>query len=157
MLWKRLVFVMFYYIILCYINDIILYYLYDVIFLMLYYIIILFLLSFFSFSFFSFFNSFLFSLPPPPPQQKITQNIKQQIPTHLHISGYYCIPSLQPLLPSFLSRLRSLRPSVSSFSISLDANYDEKEEWEGLKELLPLVDIFTPNGLLKSIIYIHNL
>jgi len=59
---------------------------------------------------------------------------------HLHISSYFLQTKLQPGLPSLLHRAHSL-----GLTVSLDTNWDPKEAWKGLNELLPLTDIFLPN------------
>jgi sugar/nucleoside kinase (ribokinase family) len=59
---------------------------------------------------------------------------------HLHVAGYFIQDSLRPGLPSLFQRAHAL-----GLTTSLDTNYDPTEKWEGLKELLPLTDIFLPN------------
>ena len=60
---------------------------------------------------------------------------------HLHVASYFLQKALQPGLPDLLLRARSL-----GLSISMDPNWDPSGKWEGFKALLPLVDVFLPNG-----------
>lgn len=59
---------------------------------------------------------------------------------HLHIGSYYLQTGLRPAMPGILARARRL-----GLSVSLDTNWDPAEEWRGLDEILPLVDLFLPN------------
>jgi sugar/nucleoside kinase (ribokinase family) len=59
---------------------------------------------------------------------------------HIHISSYYLQNSLQPGLPGLFRRAK-----LAGVTTSLDTNWDPSEKWHGLKELLPLTDIFLPN------------
>jgi sugar/nucleoside kinase (ribokinase family) len=59
---------------------------------------------------------------------------------HWHIASYFLLEQLRPRWPSFLREAKRLKKTVS-----LDTNWDPQERWAGVKELLPLVDIFLPN------------
>lgn len=59
---------------------------------------------------------------------------------HLHIASYFLQTNLQPGLPNLFQRARAL-----SLSTSLDTNWDPSGGWNGVRELLPLTDIFLPN------------
>ncbi|MGE5597940.1 MAG: carbohydrate kinase family protein, partial [Bacteroidota bacterium] len=59
---------------------------------------------------------------------------------HLHIGSYFLQSGLRPAMPGILRRARTL-----GLSISLDPNWDPAEEWQGLDEILPMVDLFLPN------------
>ena len=59
---------------------------------------------------------------------------------HLHVASYFLQTSLRPGLPDLLQRARGL-----GLSISLDTNWDPAQRWEGVKEILPWVDVFLPN------------
>jgi sugar/nucleoside kinase (ribokinase family) len=60
---------------------------------------------------------------------------------HLHVASYFLQDSLHPGLPDLFRRARAL-----GLSISLDTNWDPSGRWEGVLDLLPLVDIFLPNA-----------
>ena len=59
---------------------------------------------------------------------------------HLHIGSYYLMKQMQSLYPQLLPGLRS-----RGVTVSLDTNWDPEERWDGLDELVGLVDIFLPN------------
>lgn len=59
---------------------------------------------------------------------------------HLHVASYFLQDSLRPGLPRLFERARSL-----GLTTSLDTNYDPSERWEGVFDLLPLVNVFLPN------------
>jgi sugar/nucleoside kinase (ribokinase family) len=59
---------------------------------------------------------------------------------HWHIASYFLMRKLQPHWPAWLERLRH-----HDVTISLDTNWDPQERWEGVHELLPMVDVFLPN------------
>lgn len=61
---------------------------------------------------------------------------------HVHASAYFLQRSLAPDLPGLFHRARS-----AGATTSLDPNWDPDETWDGgLRQLLPLVDLFLPNG-----------
>ncbi|PWH17948.1 MAG: carbohydrate kinase [Anaerolineae bacterium] len=59
---------------------------------------------------------------------------------HLHVASYFLQDSLRPGLPRLLERARAL-----GLTTSLDTNYDPSERWQGVFDLLPLVNVFLPN------------
>ncbi|ETW05150.1 hypothetical protein H310_04157 [Aphanomyces invadans] len=60
--------------------------------------------------------------------------------THIHIGGFY---SVTGLLPGLVDLLKAAK--VRGITLSLDTNYDGSEQWNGLDEILPLLDVFLPN------------
>jgi sugar/nucleoside kinase (ribokinase family) len=60
---------------------------------------------------------------------------------HLHVASYFLQTLLQPGLPQLFERAHRLGASTS-----LDTNWDPAGEWTRVRELLPLVDVFLPNG-----------
>jgi sugar/nucleoside kinase (ribokinase family) len=59
---------------------------------------------------------------------------------HWHIASYFLLGQLRSRWPGFLREAKRLKKTVS-----LDTNWDPVEAWTGVKEILPLVDIFLPN------------
>lgn len=60
---------------------------------------------------------------------------------HLHYASYFLQTALRPGAPALLQAARA-----GGLSVSMDTNYDPDETWDGgLRELLPLVDVFLPN------------
>jgi sugar/nucleoside kinase (ribokinase family) len=59
---------------------------------------------------------------------------------HLHVASYFLQTKLKPGLHNLFSRARGF-----GLTTSLDTNWDPTEQWKGVHELLPLVDIFFPN------------
>ncbi|HEY9077733.1 MAG TPA: carbohydrate kinase family protein [Anaerolineaceae bacterium] len=59
---------------------------------------------------------------------------------HLHIASYFLQTELQPSLPDLFQRAHKL-----GLTTSLDPNWDPSGNWQGLIDLLPLIDIFLPN------------
>jgi ribokinase len=59
---------------------------------------------------------------------------------HWHIGGYFLMRHLQPAWLKWLELCR-----CSGVTTSLDTNWDPAERWEGVVELLPLMDVFLPN------------
>jgi sugar/nucleoside kinase (ribokinase family) len=59
---------------------------------------------------------------------------------HLHIASYFLQTRLQPDIPALFRRAR-----VFDLTTSLDTNWDPSEQWIGVHDLLPLVDVFLPN------------
>jgi sugar/nucleoside kinase (ribokinase family) len=60
---------------------------------------------------------------------------------HLHVASYFLQTLLQPSLPQLFARAHHFNASTS-----LDTNWDPAGEWTRVRELLPLVDVFLPNG-----------
>jgi sugar/nucleoside kinase (ribokinase family) len=62
---------------------------------------------------------------------------------HLHVSSYFLQEQLQPDLPALFARARA-----AGLSTSLDPGFDPRGAWDGgLRDLLPLVDVFLPNAI----------
>jgi ribokinase len=59
---------------------------------------------------------------------------------HWHIASYFLLTRLREFWPQWLKRARS-----AGVTTSLDTNWDPLNHWDGVRELLPLVDIFLPN------------
>jgi len=59
---------------------------------------------------------------------------------HWHIASYFLLQRLRPEWPRWCSGLAS-----HGATISLDTNWDPDERWDGVRELLPFVDVFLPN------------
>ncbi len=59
---------------------------------------------------------------------------------HWHIASFFLLSRLRSSWPDWLRGCR--RHNVTT---SLDTNWDPEDRWEGVKELLPLVDVFLPN------------
>jgi sugar/nucleoside kinase (ribokinase family) len=59
---------------------------------------------------------------------------------HLHHGSYFLQTPLRPHIPDIFTRARQL-----GLTISLDTNWDPEDRWDGVAELLPLIDVFLPN------------
>jgi len=59
---------------------------------------------------------------------------------HWHIASYFLLQSLRRHWPGWLRQCRD-----AGMTISLDVNWDPEDRWEGVTDLLPLVDVFFPN------------
>jgi ribokinase len=59
---------------------------------------------------------------------------------HWHVASFFLLEKLRPFWPEWLRRCRA-----RGVTTSLDTNWDPEERWEGVRELLPLVDVFLPN------------
>ena len=59
---------------------------------------------------------------------------------HIHVGSYYLMRTLRPSYPRILASARR-----NGVSVSLDPNWDPDERWDGVPDLLPLVDILLPN------------
>lgn len=59
---------------------------------------------------------------------------------HLHICSLYLQEALRPRIAELFQQAKS-----SGLTISLDTNDDPQDRWEGLWELLRMVDVFLPN------------
>jgi sugar/nucleoside kinase (ribokinase family) len=64
----------------------------------------------------------------------------RSITRHWHVASPFLLRGLRSAWPHFLSRAKA-----DGLTVSLDPNWDPDETWEGIKELLPLVDVFLPN------------
>jgi sugar/nucleoside kinase (ribokinase family) len=58
----------------------------------------------------------------------------------IHVGSYYLMKRLRPSYPRILHAARA-----NGVSVSLDPNWDPVERWDGVPDLLPLVDILLPN------------
>ncbi len=59
---------------------------------------------------------------------------------HWHIASYFLLRRLQPCWKQWLLQCRD-----AGVTTSLDTNWDPENRWEGVQDLLPLIDIFLPN------------
>ena len=59
---------------------------------------------------------------------------------HWHIASYFLLPTLRPFWKQWIRRCKQ-----AGLTISLDTNWDPEDRWEGVLELLPMVDVFLPN------------
>ncbi|MCC6446794.1 MAG: sugar kinase [Armatimonadetes bacterium] len=59
---------------------------------------------------------------------------------HWHIASYFLLETLRGFWPEWLAKCRA-----AGITTSLDTNWDPADRWEGVMELLPLVDVFLPN------------
>lgn len=59
---------------------------------------------------------------------------------HFHLSSLFLQQGLRPDVAELLQKVRA-----AGLTISLDTNDDPEDRWEGIAELLPLVDILMPN------------
>lgn len=59
---------------------------------------------------------------------------------HWHIASFFLLNQLRSQWKEWLTRCHEKKVSTS-----LDTNWDPENRWEGVKELLPLVDVFLPN------------
>ena len=70
----------------------------------------------------------------------VRQVVEAHRPRHVHVASYFLQPALAAELPGLLAWLRARGTTVS-----LDTNWDPKERWAGLDEVLAHVDVFLPN------------
>lgn len=59
---------------------------------------------------------------------------------HWHIASYFLLGKLRRHWKGWLERCRA-----EKLTASLDTNWDPENRWEGVMEILPLVDVFLPN------------
>ncbi|MBS1965268.1 MAG: sugar kinase [Chloroflexi bacterium SZAS-1] len=60
---------------------------------------------------------------------------------HLHLGAFFMLDALRPDVPRLFNEARQ-----RGLTTSLDTNYDPTERWDGgLRQVLPLVDVFLPN------------
>ena len=59
---------------------------------------------------------------------------------HLHIGSFFLLENLRPYWKNIITAVKE-----NGGTVSLDVNWDPEEKWEGIVELLPMVDIFFPN------------
>ena len=60
---------------------------------------------------------------------------------HLHLSSLFLQTGLRPHVPALFRRARAL-----GLTISMDTNDDPADRWEGVDQLLPLIDVLLPNA-----------
>jgi len=60
---------------------------------------------------------------------------------HFHLSSFYLHRALRPRIPELFQQMKD-----AGLSTSLDTNDDPDDRWDGLDELLPLVDVLFVNG-----------
>ncbi|CAN0427640.1 unnamed protein product, partial [Laminaria digitata] len=60
--------------------------------------------------------------------------------SHVHVAGFYNCPALVKDLPGLLAEARA-----RGATCSLGPQWDASEEWGGLNELYPFLDVFMPN------------
>lgn len=61
-------------------------------------------------------------------------------PGVVHVASYFLQPGLAAALPGVLARARA-----QGWTTSLDTNWDPDEEWSGLDQVLPHLDLLLPN------------
>jgi ribokinase len=59
---------------------------------------------------------------------------------HWHVASYFLLEGVRGHWPGWLRRCRA-----RGVTTSLDTNWDPEDRWEGVRDLLPLVDVFLPN------------
>jgi len=60
--------------------------------------------------------------------------------SHWHIGSYFLLNNLIPFWADWLKTLKK-----AGITVSLDTNWDPEDKWEGVQEILPLIDVFLPN------------
>jgi sugar/nucleoside kinase (ribokinase family) len=61
--------------------------------------------------------------------------------SHVHVASYFLVPGLARELPAVLAALRA-----RGITTSLDTNWDPAEQWAGVADCLPHVDVLLPNA-----------
>ncbi|MBT5532194.1 carbohydrate kinase family protein, partial [Candidatus Poribacteria bacterium] len=74
------------------------------------------------------------------PPESLTHDLLA-LARHWHISSFFLLSSLRDSWASWLSRCRE-----AGLTTSLDTNWDPAERWDGVHEILPLIDVFLPNA-----------
>jgi sugar/nucleoside kinase (ribokinase family) len=59
---------------------------------------------------------------------------------HWHLASYFLLAALRPYWKRWISRCKQ-----AGLTVSLDTNWDPEDRWEGVLDLLPLIDVFLPN------------
>jgi ribokinase len=59
---------------------------------------------------------------------------------HWHVASPFLLRGLRGAWKEFLERAKA-----DGLTVSLDTNWDPEEKWDGISDLLPLVDVFLPN------------
>ncbi len=60
---------------------------------------------------------------------------------HWHVASFFLFDRLRHTWSDFLSRAKA-----EGATVSFDPNWDPENRWEGIQELLPLIDILLPNS-----------
>ena len=60
--------------------------------------------------------------------------------SHWHIGSYFLLNNLIPFWADWIKTLKK-----AGITVSLDTNWDPDDQWEGVQEILPLIDVFLPN------------
>ena len=71
--------------------------------------------------------------------QELTEELLG-VARHWHIASYFLLRKLRGCWKSWLERCR-----VVGMTTSLDTNWDPESRWEGVVDILPLIDVFLPN------------
>ncbi|HKT69806.1 MAG TPA: carbohydrate kinase family protein [Terriglobales bacterium] len=59
---------------------------------------------------------------------------------HFHLSSFFLQPKLRPYVAELFHEMKA-----AGLSTSLDTNDDPQDQWNGIFEVLPYVDVFLPN------------
>jgi ribokinase len=59
---------------------------------------------------------------------------------HWHIASYFLLRHLRSYWPQWIRKCRK-----AGLTTSLDTNWDPDNQWEGVTDLLPYIDVFLPN------------
>jgi len=59
---------------------------------------------------------------------------------HWHLASYFLLATLRPHWKRWLGQCKQ-----AGLTVSLDTNWDPEDRWQGVLELLPMVDVFLPN------------
>lgn len=76
---------------------------------------------------------------PPPPPRPPTFSLPR-FPRQFRTAGFYNCPALAKDLPRLLTEARA-----NGATCSLGPQWDASEEWGGLDDVYPLLDVFMPN------------
>jgi sugar/nucleoside kinase (ribokinase family) len=71
------------------------------------------------------------------------KRLEMMIPSarHLHVGSYYLTDKVRPHYPALIHQAKK-----NGLTVSLDTNWDPSGHWDGgLREILPMVDLFLPN------------
>lgn len=72
--------------------------------------------------------------------ERVSEVLDGARPGLLHVASYFLQPGLARALPGVLARARE-----QGWTTSLDTNWDPDEQWAGLEEVLPHLDLLLPN------------
>jgi sugar/nucleoside kinase (ribokinase family) len=59
---------------------------------------------------------------------------------HWHIASFFLLTQLSKFWPQWIAAARE-----RGVTVSLDTNWDPARQWQGVTELLPIIDVFLPN------------